>query len=152
MKKSLVGIAVALLSVACVGQTLSEGSIVALQVEPNPLNGASVYDFELCCGSPGGSGGFLGNGFAYVDGTFTAFYKFPGATAGYSVTGTISTWDGPRVLSKYCTVQSGMLSDVTIELPTGKVANGLVAEYSQLSCQRDSVYWLAGGGLTVHAQ
>jgi hypothetical protein len=158
MRKFLVGIVVALLSVVVLvpipasGQALSEGSVVALQVLPNPLNGTFTWDFELCCGEPAGYGGFLGNGFAYVDGTFTAFYRYPGEKAGYSVTGTIGTWDTGQIVSKYCTVQSATLQEVALEAPTGKVTNNLVAEYSQLFCQRDGVYWLGGGGLTVHAR
>ena len=134
------------------GQSLSEGSVVGLQVEPNPLNSTFVYDFELCCSYPSGIGGFLGNGFAYVDGEFTLLYKYAGAKNGYSFSGTIDTWYTPQAISNYCTVQSGSLNDGEIMLGDKVVGTGLVAEYSQLFCQRDGVYWLGPGGLTVHAQ
>jgi len=140
-----------LLGVA-VAQSLSEGSVVGLQVEPNPLNSTFVYDFELCCGYPSGPGGFLGNGFAYVDGEWTLFYKYPQQKAGYSFSGTIDTWYTPQSISSYCTIQSGTLKDGEIMLGDKVVGTGLVAEYSQLFCQRDGVYWLGPGGLTVHAR
>ena len=140
-----------LLGVAA-GQSLSEGSVVGLQVEPNPLNSTLVYDFELCCGFPSGDGGFLGNGFAYVDQELTLFYKYPQLTNGYSFSGTIDTWYIPQAISKYCTMQSGTLKDGEMILGERVVGTGLVAEYSQLFCQRDGVYWLGPGGLTVHAQ
>jgi hypothetical protein len=140
-----------LLGVA-VGQSLSEGSVVGLQVEPNPLNSTFVYDFEVCCGYPSGPGGFLGNGFAYVDGEFTLLYKYPGTKTSYSFSGTIDTWYTPQTISNYCTIQSGTLKDGEIMLGDKVAGTGLVAEYSQLFCQRDGVYWLGPGGLTVHAQ
>ena len=140
-----------LLGVA-VGQSLSEGSTVSLQVEPNPLNGTFVYDFELCCGLPSGPGGFLGNGFAYVDGYFDLFFKQPEAKNGYGFYGIIDTWYAPQAISNYCTVQSATLKDGVLTSPTGALIPNLVAEYSQMFCQRDGVYWLGPGGLTVHAQ
>jgi hypothetical protein len=135
-----------------VGQSLSEGSVVGLQVEPNPLNSTFIYDFELCCGYPSGAGGFLGNGFAYVEGEWTLFYKFPQGKNGYSFSGTIDTWYTPQAISNYCTIQSGTLKDGEIMLGDQVVGTGFVAEYSQLFCQRGGVYWLGPGGLTVHAQ
>jgi hypothetical protein len=91
-------------SLSLAAQSLSEGATVGLQVEPNPLNGTFVYDFELCCGIPQGAGGFLGNGFAYVSGNFTAFYKYPAAKTGYWFSGTIDTWYTRQAISPYCTV------------------------------------------------
>lgn len=135
-----------------VGQSLTEGSVVGLQVEPNPLNSTFVYDFELCCGYPSGPGGFLGNGFSYFDRAWTLFYKRPQQTAGYSFSGTIDAWYIPQSISNYCTMQSGTLKDGEIMLGDKVVGTGLVAEYSQLFCQRDGVYWLGPGGLTVHAR
>jgi len=140
-----------LLGVA-VAQSLSEGSVVALQVEPNPLNSTSIYDFELCCGYPSGAGGFLGNGFGYVDRELSLFYKFPQQQTGYSFSGTIDTWYASQAISNYCTLQSGTLKDGEIMLGEKVVGSGLVAEYSQLFCERDGVYWSGPGGLTVHAQ
>jgi hypothetical protein len=145
-------LAFSLLLGVATAQSLSEGSVVGLQVEPNPLNSTFVYDFELCCGYPSGLGGFLGNGFAYLDGGFNLFYKYPGAKTGYSFSGTIDTWYTPQAISNYCTIQSGTLNDGEILLGDKVVGTGLVAEYSQLFCQRDGVYWLGPGGLTVHAQ
>jgi hypothetical protein len=152
MKLCLVAITVVLLIGAAWGQSLSEGSAVGLQIELNPLNSTTTYDFELCCGYPAGSGGFLGNGFSYVDSKFSLFYKFPGATNGYSFSGAIDTWDTPQVVSKNCTVQSGTLNNVQITLGAKVIASGMVAEYSQLFCQRDGVNWIGPGGVTVHAQ
>lgn len=133
-------------------QALSEGSIVGLQVEPNPLNNTMVYDFEMCCGFPAGPGGFMGNGFSYADGQFSLYYKYPQARVGYSFSGTIDTWEPQQQVSKNCFVQSGTLKEGAINLGTKAVAIGMVAEYSQLFCQRDGVYWSGPGGLTVHAQ
>ena len=152
MKLRLLAITVLLLLGVASGQSLSEGSVVGLQIEPNPLNGTMIYDFEICCGYPAGSGGFLGNGFSYNENNFSLFYKYPGATNGYSFSGTIDTWDTPQVISKNCTVQSGSLTNGQITLGTKAIATGLMAEYSQLFCQRDGVYWVGPGGLTVHAQ
>jgi len=152
MKLHLLAITVFLLIGVAWGQSLSEGSVVGLQVEPNPLNNTMVYDFEMCCGFPAGPGGFLGNGFSYAEDKFTLFYKYPGATIGYSFSGTIDTWDTPQVLTKNCFVQSGTLKNGNVMLGTRAAATGMVAEYSQLFCQRDGVYWVGPGGLTVHAQ
>ncbi len=49
-------VAFLLLLGTALGQSLSEGSVVALQISPNPLNNILTYDFELCCGYPEGSG------------------------------------------------------------------------------------------------
>jgi hypothetical protein len=152
MKLHLLTITLFLLLGTAWSQSLSEGSVVGLQVEPNPLNGTFVYDFEVCCGYPSGPGGFLANGFAYAEDKFSLFYKYPGATEGYSVSGNIVTWDSPQAISKNCTVQSGTLNNAEITIGTKVIATGMVAEYSQLFCQRDGVYWVGPGGLTVHAQ
>jgi hypothetical protein len=152
MKLHLLTITFFLLLGTAWSQSLSEGSVVGLQMEPNPLNSTIVYDFEVCCGFPSGSGGFLANGFAYAQGKFSLYYKYPGATEGYSFSGTIITWDPPQEISKNCTVQSGTLNDGEITVDAKVIATGMVAEYSQLFCQRDGVYWLGPGGLTVHAQ
>jgi hypothetical protein len=133
-------------------QSLSEGSVVGLQVEPNPLNNTLVYDFELCCGYPAGQGGFLGNGFAYAENSLSLFYKYPGQVDGYSLSGTIDTWDTPQTVSKTCIVQSGTLNNAQITQGPKVVATGMAAEYSQLFRQRDGVYWVGPGGLSVHAQ
>jgi hypothetical protein len=152
MKLLLLAITVFLLIGAAWSQSLTEGSVVGLQVEPNPMNRTFVYDFEICCGYPAGSGGFLGNGFSYAENKFSLFYKYPGATSGYSVSGIIDTWDPPQTISKNCTVQSGTLTNGQVTLGTKAVATGMVAEYSQLFCQRDGVYWAGPGGVTIHAQ
>jgi len=153
MKLQLVTITFFLmLGAAAWGQALSEGSIVGLQVEPNPLNSTLIYDFEMCCGFPEGPGGYLGNGFAYVDNKFSLFYKYPGASVGYSLSGTIDTWNTPQQVSKNCFMQSGTLKDGEVTLGHKVMSTGMVAEYSQLFCQRDGVYWSGPGGLSVHAQ
>ncbi|HKM86849.1 MAG TPA: hypothetical protein VJW96_11625 [Terriglobales bacterium] len=152
MKLLLLTVTFFLLLGAAWSQSLSEGSVVGLQIEPNPLNGTFVYDFEICCGYPAGSGGFLGNGFAYVESQFSLFYKYPGQVNGFSFSGTIDTWDTAQAISKNCTVQSGTLNNAQITQGTKVVATGMVAEYSQLFCQRDGVYWIGPGGLSVHAQ
>ncbi len=152
MKLLLLTITLFLLLGAAWSQSLSEGSVVGLQIEPNPLNGTFVYDFEICCGFPAGSGGFLGNGFAYVENQFSLFYKYPGQVNGFSFSGTIDTWDTAQAISKNCSVQSGTLNNAQITQGTKVVATGMVAEYSQLFCQRDGVYWVGPGGLSVHAQ
>ncbi len=152
MKLLLVAITVFLLLGAAWGQTLSEGSVVGLQIEPNPLNGTFVFDFEICCGIPQGQGGFLGNGFSYVENQFSLFYKYAGQANGYSLSGTIDTWDAAQAISKNCIVQNGTLKDAQITQGTKVVSTGMVAEYSQLFCQRDGVYWVGPGGLSVHAQ
>ncbi len=152
MKVLLLAATVFLLLGAAWGQTLSHGSVVGLQIEPNPLNGTLVYNFEVCCGIPQGQGKFLGNGFAYAENALSLFYKSPSATNGYSLTAVIDTWNTPQQVSQNCTVQSGTLQDAQITLGTKVLATGMVAEYSQLFCQRDGVYWLGPGGLSVHVQ
>jgi hypothetical protein len=152
MKLLVVATTVFLLLGAAWGQSLSEGSTVGLQIEPNPMNGTWVFDFEICCGIPTGNGGFLGNGYAYAENKFSLFYKYPGQVNGYSVSGTIDTWNTPQIVSKNCIVQSGTLNNAEITQGTKVVAAGMVAEYSQLFCQRDGVYWVGPGGLSVHAQ
>jgi hypothetical protein len=152
MKLHLLTITFFLLLGAAWGQSLSEGSVVGLQVEPNPLNTSMVYDFEICCGYPYGSGGFMANGFAYAQDKFSLYYKGPGASDGYSFSGTIDNWDTPQSISKNCVEQSGTLKNAEITLGTRVIATGMVAEYSQLFCQRDGVNWVGPGGLTVHAQ
>jgi hypothetical protein len=152
MKLLLLTTTLFLLLGAAWSQSLSEGSIVGLQIEPNPLNSTFVYDFEMCCGFPVGPGGYLGNGFAYVDGKFSLYYKYPRTTVGYSFSGTIDTWDPQQQVSKNCIVQSGTLKNGEVTYGTKVIATGMVAEYSQLFCQRDGVYWSGPGGLTVHAQ
>ena len=130
---------------------LSEGSVVALQVEPNPLNSTFVYDFELCCGYPYPPGGFLGNGFAYVNGHFNLFFKYAGQQKGFTVTGVIDTAFAPQPLNKFCVLKSFTLKNMTLENQGGMFFHGLVGEYSQQFCQRNGVFWSAGGELTVHA-
>ena len=152
MKLHLLTITVLLLLGVASGQSLTEGNVVGLQVSPNPLNSTLVYDFELCCGIPQGPGGFLGNGFSYFNDKFSLFYKHSGQTTGYSFSGNIDTWDTPQVISRHCTVQSGTLKNGKVTLGTKAVATGMVAEYSQMFCQRDGVYWTGPGGLSVHAQ
>ncbi len=152
MKLHLLTVTLFLLFGAAWGQSLSEGSVVGLQVEPNPLNNTFVYDFEMCCGFPSGPGGFLGNGFAYVNDKFSLFYKHSGQVFGYSFSGNIDTWDTAQVISKNCIVQNGTLKNGKVTVGTKEVATGMVAEYSQLFCQRDGVYWAGPGGLSVHAQ
>ncbi|MFZ0798909.1 MAG: hypothetical protein WCA13_16165 [Terriglobales bacterium] len=152
MKLHLLTITFFLLLGAAWSQSLTEGSVVGLQVEPNPLNGTFVYDFELCCGIPQGAGGYLGNGFGYANGGFSLYYKYPGQANGYSFSGTVDTWDTQQAISKNCTVQSGTLKDGQVTLGTKVQATGMVAEYSQMFCQRDGVYWVGPGGLSVHAQ
>ncbi len=148
MRKGFV--AFVLLLGSAFGQALSEGSVIGLQVLPNPINSIITYDFELCCGFPEGPGGFLGNGFAYVNGEFTAYWKGPYEKAGYRFTGTIVAWKTPRAIDRNCTVQSAALQDGTISYGSKQLGTGMVAEYSQLFCEQDGVYWLGPGGLTVH--
>ncbi|MGA2978436.1 MAG: hypothetical protein ABSD76_02485 [Terriglobales bacterium] len=148
MRKVL--IAFLLLLGTAFGQSLSEGSVVGLQILPNPINNIFTYDFELCCGIPAGQGGFLGNGFDYVNVQFTAYFKYPQGKVGYLFTGNIVTWSEPQVIDQYCTVRSATLKDGTISYGSKQLGTGLVAEYSQLFCQQDGVYWLGPGGLTVH--
>jgi hypothetical protein len=143
-------IALLLLLATAFGQSLSEGSVVGLQISPNPVNNVLTYDFELCCGYPAGPGGFLGNGFAYVNGEFTASLKRPQQTTSYVFTGDIVAWSTPQVIDRYCTVQSATLHDGVISYGSKQLGTGMVAEYSQLFCERDGVYWLGPGGLTVH--
>jgi hypothetical protein len=152
MKMFLLAISVFLLLGAAWSQTLSEGTVVGLQIEPNPLNATMVYNFEVCCGIPQGEGKFLGNGFAYAENTFSLFYKYPGQANGYSLSGTIATWDTAQAVSKNCSVQSGTFQNIQVTQGTAVLATGMVAEYSQLFCQRDGVYWVGPGGLSVHAQ
>jgi len=147
---SKVFIAFVLLLGTAFGQSLSEGSVVGLQILPNPINNIVTYDFELCCGYPAGAGGFLGNGFAYVNGEFTAYVKRPPQEKGYLFTGAIVAWSEPQVIDRYCTVQSATLHDGTISYGSTQLKTGMVAEYSQLFCEQDGVYWSGAGGLTVH--
>ncbi len=147
---SKVFIAFLLLLGTAVGQSLSEGSVVGLQVLPNPVNTNIAYDFELCCGYPYGPGGFLGNGFAYVNGEFTAYIKRPQQKVGYLFTGMIGAWRKPQVIDRYCTVQSATLHDGTISYGSTQLGTGMVAEYSQQFCVQDGVYWSGPGGLIVH--
>jgi hypothetical protein len=132
------------------GQSLSEGSVVGLQVLPNPVNNIITYDFELCCGYPAGPGGYLGNGFDYGNAEFTAYWKGPLQKIGYLFTGNIAVWKAPEVIHPFCTVQSATLRDGTISYGSKQLGTGLVAEYSQLFCEQDGVYWLGPGGLAVH--
>ncbi len=143
-------VAFLLLLGTALGQSLSEGSVVALQISPNPLNNILTYDFELCCGYPEGQGGYLGNGFAYVNGEFTAYMKRPKQEVGYLFVGAIVAWSAPQVIDRYCTVHSATLHDGTIAYGSKQLGTGMVAEYSQLFCEQDGVYWLGPGGLTVH--
>jgi hypothetical protein len=132
------------------GQSLSEGSVVGLQILPNPVNNIITYDFELCCGYPAGPGGYLGNGFDYGNAEFTAYWKGPLQKIGYLFTGNIAAWKAPEVIDPFCTVQSATLRDGTISYGSKQLGTGLVAEYSQLFCEQDGVYWLGPGGLAVH--
>jgi hypothetical protein len=143
-------IAFVLLLGTAFGQALSEGSVIGLQIIPNPVNLEFTYDFELCCGFPAGKGGFLGNGFDYVDPAFTAYWKAPQAEAGYLFTGTIVAWSKEQVIDRYCTVKSANLRDGTIAYGNKQIRTGLVAEYTQQFCVDDGVYWSGPGGLTVH--
>jgi len=143
-------IAFVLLLGTAFGQSLSEGSVVGLQILPNPLNGMITYDFELCCGLPSGRGGYLGNGFDYANAEFTAYWKGPQEKDGYLFTGTIVNWKTPEMVDPFCTIQSATLQDGTISYGTKQLVAGMVAEYSQLFCQQDGVYWLGPGGLTAH--
>jgi len=143
-------IAFVLLLGTALGQSLSEGSVVGLQVLPNPINNIITYDFELCCGYPGPPGGFLGNGFAYINGEFTAFMKRPKQASGFLFTGSIVAWKTPQVIDRYCTVQSATLQNGTMSYGTVQLGTGMVAEYSQQFCEQDGVYWSGPGGLTVH--
>jgi hypothetical protein len=139
-----------LLLATAFGQSLSEGSVVGLQILPNPDNKIVTYDFELCCGFPAGLGGYLGNGFDYVNTKFTAYWKWPQQTDGYLFTGTIVAWAEPQVIDPFCTIRSATLNDGQISYGSTLLGTGKVAEYSQLFCQQDGVYWLGPGGLTVH--
>jgi hypothetical protein len=141
-------LAILALSLACWGQTFSEGSVVGFQPLANH-NGTFTYDFELCCGIPGGSG-FLGNGFDIEDGTLRLFYKRPGAVSGYTVTGTISDWYAPQRISDFCTIQSATLENVWIQYQAKYIESEQAAEYSQMMCQQDGTYWSGPGGLVVH--
>jgi hypothetical protein len=142
----------ALTSLPAHGQSLAEGSVVSLQVEPNPVNGSLVWNFETCCGDEAlGHGGFLGNGFAYTNGTFSAFYKYPGQKTGYGFGGTIGPLSSSAVTAD-CVVQSAEITDAVITEPNGTPVTGLVANYVQLFCQRDGVIWVGPGGFSVHAQ
>ncbi len=132
------------------GQSLSEGSVVGLQILPNPVNNDVTYDFELCCGYPAGGGGFLGNGFGYGNLEFTAFWKYPQEKVGYLFTGTIVAWSEPQVIDQYCTVQSATLHEGTVSYGSKQLKTGMVAEYSQLFCEQEGVYWLGPGGLSAH--
>lgn len=143
-------IAFLLLLGAAFGQSLSEGSVVGLQVLPNPDNNIITYDFELCCGFPAGLGGYLGNGFDYRNAEFAAYFKGPQQTVGYLFTGTIIAWAEPQVIDPFCSIHSATLDEGKILYGTKQIGTGLVAEYSQLFCQQDGVYWLGPGGLTVH--
>jgi hypothetical protein len=143
-------IAFLLLLATAFGQSLSEGSVVGLQFMPNPENKIFTYDFELCCGYPSGPGGYLGNGFDYRSTEFTAYWKGPQQTAGYLFTGTIVSWAEPQVIDPICTIRSATLNDGKILYGSKQLGTGLVAEYSQLFCEQDGVYWLGPGGLTVH--
>lgn len=146
-----VALVILVLMGSALGQALTEGAVVGLQVEPNPVNSTFVYDFELCCGIPQGPGGFLGNGFSYAQGKFSAFYKYPGQQNGWSFSGSIDRWLTSQTISKYCTVQNGTLKNGVIVTPEKISVTGLAAEYSQMFCQRDGVYWSGPGGLSVHS-
>lgn len=145
-------IAFVLLLGAAFGQSLSEGSVVGLQVLPNPVNNDLTYDFELCCGYPAGNGGFLGNGFSYARDEFSLLYKYPGTSTAYTVSASVVAFAAPEVIDEYCTVQSATLDNATVSYGAKRVASGLAAEYSQTFCQSAGVYWLGPGGLIVHAK
>lgn len=133
----------------CQTPVLSEGSTVSMQLIPNPGQGAT-FDFELCCGEPQGKGGYLGNGFAYIDNNFTLYIKTTTMPIGYKVEGTIGQWFLPQPISPYCTVLSASLNEVTIYPTNGDIVTGLVGEYSQLFCGANGSYWAGPGGLTAH--
>jgi hypothetical protein len=125
---------------SCFGQSLGEGGVNAAQLIPGV-----AYDFELCCGGPGS--GFVGNGFAYDDGMFHLYYKGTGCLEGCSVNGTIDTWFYPQSISKYCTVQSALL---TVNLDSFRWYGNVPAEYSQIFCVENGNHWSGPGGLVVH--
>lgn len=133
------------LAIAASAQVLSEGSVVALQVLTNPDNSQVVYDFELCCGIQDGEGKFLAPGFGY-DGSYFAL-----SDHGYQFAGTLYDFDDPVRIDDVCYSQTATITDGILELPDAKKVNGLVADYSQVFCEQDGVYWSAGGGLSVHS-
>jgi len=133
-------------------QTLSEGSVVGLEVIPAHSNPTWIYDLELCCGIPSGKGGYLGNGFAIANGELTASFKAPSLPNTYYVTGQIADWFTPQAISPYCSVQSATLTNVTVSLGSKQLSANYVGEYVQAFCQRDGVGWSGPGGLTIHAQ
>jgi len=128
------------------GQVVAEGGVVGAQlVIPNVS-----YDFELCCGGPGS--GFVGNGFytdGKVDGDFRLFYKGRGCLEGCQFDGTIQDWFTRQSLSRYCTIQSALLTGT---FSAYKYYPSVEAEYSQMFCSKNGNNWGSGGTLTVHLQ
>jgi hypothetical protein len=125
------------------GQSLALGGVIGAQiVVPNV-----AYQFELCCGGPGS--GHVGNGFDYSDGTFNLYYKGKGCLLGCTFTGTIDTWFAPQSLTRYCTIQSALL---TGSLSAYHYYPNVEAEYSQMFCVKNGNHWSGPGGLIVHLQ
>lgn len=154
MKRFLLAIALLLGSLTLTAnaqyQNLSEGSVVSLQNFPNPVTGKFNYDFELCCGIPGGPGGYLGNGFAIHDGTVTLFYKLPKATQGFYFTGEVDIWNYPVAIDKNCVIQTGTFKNGLLSYGTKVLGTNFRAEFTQTFCQLDGEGWDGPGGLQVH--
>jgi hypothetical protein len=144
LKQSLCVLALLLASALAVAQTLSEGSVLSLQ--QLPTNGHVVYDFELCCGIPDGDGGFLGNGFAYVDGNFTLSYRYPDSKTAYTVNATVNSWytnfteDGCTELSSFLSASVSYGAKLLTKRP---------ALYYQTFCGEGPTLWSGPGGLIV---
>ncbi len=143
MRATLTLLTFLFLSAALFAQVLSEGSVVAFQALPSP-DGHFVYDFELCCGFLGGEGGYLAPGYGYDD-------SYLSLTAhGYTFAAQIYEWPDPDPLSDICYVQNGTLVDGILKLPNKQLVTGLVADYSQVFCEQDGIYWNGPGALVVY--
>lgn len=146
MKKFVLALAFFLAASLSFGQDVVGGKVNGVQVLTNPVNNAVVYDFEVCCGnlSPAPGGITVGNTFSITNGALALSFQ------GYSVSGTLNTWNSEQPIDGTCSMQSATFQNVSITLGTNTLGTNFVAEYSQFVCDRESVFWLGPGGFSVH--
>jgi hypothetical protein len=132
------------------GQSFGDGSTVYVLELPGPGSFRDL-EFSLCCGAPGYKG-YLGNGFDYVgddNGKFVLSFTEAASPCadGCKFEGNFIIFNPPSIIDQVCSEATGSL-DGTLTINGVEYAS--TADYSQMLCGIDGVFWSSWGGLSVN--
>jgi hypothetical protein len=145
-----------LVSASAFAQSLGEGGVPLLFVEPDLGNGGFIHVFFLIGGLPQNKPQIQGGNFDYQeaanDGPFHLNYIGLGGPYGCTFDGHFSSWGLPYQIDTYCVILNGSLQgQLAVTQADGTiVSKHQLAEYVQPLCAKGGTGWASGGSLTTH--